>query len=313
MPSLLGVSKAVLENVIFCHQEDSNWPLSEPAPLKKKFDDIFEATRWTKALENIKALRKARTIELKVEVATLEGLRQDKLRADAIVEKKSQLTNDLAKKNEELKNLQDEIEVACMNVKVTYDAAMNYKETLRGARALEEKEALHLENVEALKMTMTESTGELIEPSLSAVSSKSSKSVLLILLPLFRFVETDEELMRSKESFRSRLDTNRNRLEQFSRKVSNKKDENRVLENKCNRALTDKGSLEAEKKNHANVLVERERQIRKISAELGIKGYDIEVLSDEQIKEFTTRLEDEMAKQQNALTKMKVSSGSKGS
>jgi len=77
--------------------------------------------------------------------------------------------------------------------------------------------------------------------------------------------------------------------------------------------LTDKGSLEAEKKNHANVLVERERQIRKISAELGIKGYDIEVLSDEQIKEFTTRLEDEMAKQQNALTKMKVSSGSKGS
>ncbi|EKC98002.1 hypothetical protein A1Q2_07799 [Trichosporon asahii var. asahii CBS 8904] len=44
VPLLLGVSKAILENVIFCHQEDSNWPLSEPAALKKKFDDIFEAT-----------------------------------------------------------------------------------------------------------------------------------------------------------------------------------------------------------------------------------------------------------------------------
>lgn len=55
------MSKAILENVIFCHQEDSNWPLAEPAGLKKKcvlvllavrmltpvyrFDDIFEATK----------------------------------------------------------------------------------------------------------------------------------------------------------------------------------------------------------------------------------------------------------------------------
>ena len=45
IPQLLGVSKSVLENVIFCHQEDSYWPLAEPAALKKKFDDIFEATR----------------------------------------------------------------------------------------------------------------------------------------------------------------------------------------------------------------------------------------------------------------------------
>lgn len=45
VPLLLGVSRAILENVIFCHQEESNWPLSEPAALKKKFDDIFEATK----------------------------------------------------------------------------------------------------------------------------------------------------------------------------------------------------------------------------------------------------------------------------
>jgi DNA repair protein RAD50 len=45
VPLLLGVSRAILENVIFCHQEESNWPLSEPSALKKKFDDIFEATK----------------------------------------------------------------------------------------------------------------------------------------------------------------------------------------------------------------------------------------------------------------------------
>lgn len=46
IPHLLGVSKSVLDNVIFCHQEETWWPLSEPAALKKKFDDIFEATRY---------------------------------------------------------------------------------------------------------------------------------------------------------------------------------------------------------------------------------------------------------------------------
>lgn len=45
VPLLMGVSKAILENVIFVHQDDANWPLAEGAVLKKKFDDIFSATR----------------------------------------------------------------------------------------------------------------------------------------------------------------------------------------------------------------------------------------------------------------------------
>lgn len=45
MTSALGVSKPVLNNVIFCHQEESNWPLSEGKALKEKFDAIFAATK----------------------------------------------------------------------------------------------------------------------------------------------------------------------------------------------------------------------------------------------------------------------------
>jgi DNA repair protein RAD50 len=40
--------QAILENVIFVHQEDSSWPLDDGATLKKKFDDIFSATKYTK-------------------------------------------------------------------------------------------------------------------------------------------------------------------------------------------------------------------------------------------------------------------------
>lgn len=47
IPALMGCSKAILENVVFCHQEDSNWPLEDDgAKLKKRFDDIFAASRY---------------------------------------------------------------------------------------------------------------------------------------------------------------------------------------------------------------------------------------------------------------------------
>lgn len=65
VPDLLGVSKAVLENVIFCHQENSLWPMSPPNDLKKKFDDIFEAVKYTQAVDNIKKLRKEYADNLK--------------------------------------------------------------------------------------------------------------------------------------------------------------------------------------------------------------------------------------------------------
>ena len=65
IPQLMGVKKAVLDNVIFCHQEDSNWPLQEGTALKKKFDDIFESTRYTKALKVISDERKKQRNEMK--------------------------------------------------------------------------------------------------------------------------------------------------------------------------------------------------------------------------------------------------------
>lgn len=46
VPALMGVSKAILENVIFVHQDEANWPLADGATLKKRFDDIFSATKY---------------------------------------------------------------------------------------------------------------------------------------------------------------------------------------------------------------------------------------------------------------------------
>jgi uncharacterized protein with PQ loop repeat len=45
---MLSSLQAVLDNVIFVHQEESNWPLADGATIKKKFDEIFAATKYTK-------------------------------------------------------------------------------------------------------------------------------------------------------------------------------------------------------------------------------------------------------------------------
>ena len=58
------MSPAILDAVIFCHQDESLWPLSEPAALKKRFDEIFEALKYTKAIDNLKVLRKKQVEQL---------------------------------------------------------------------------------------------------------------------------------------------------------------------------------------------------------------------------------------------------------
>ncbi|KAF6215060.1 hypothetical protein GE061_009809 [Apolygus lucorum] len=50
----LGVSKAVLSNVLLCHQEDSNWPLDEDSKVKAKFDEIFGSDKYNKCLDGLK-------------------------------------------------------------------------------------------------------------------------------------------------------------------------------------------------------------------------------------------------------------------
>ena len=52
----MGASQAVLESVIFVHQDESNWPLDDAKTVKKKFDAIFNLAGYTKAGKKTKSL-----------------------------------------------------------------------------------------------------------------------------------------------------------------------------------------------------------------------------------------------------------------
>lgn len=73
VPRKLGVTKAVLDNVIFVHQEESNWPLGELKTVKAKFEAIFESSRYVKAMETIRKLKNEKNAELKFQKSELAG------------------------------------------------------------------------------------------------------------------------------------------------------------------------------------------------------------------------------------------------
>lgn len=68
----LGVSKSILNYVIFCHQDELNWPFDQGKMLKDRFDEIFDSTKFNKALENIGKLHK----DLQGDVRSLNAEKQ---------------------------------------------------------------------------------------------------------------------------------------------------------------------------------------------------------------------------------------------
>ncbi|XP_041979213.1 DNA repair protein RAD50 [Aricia agestis] len=76
----LGVSKAILNSVIFCHQEDSSWPLDEGKKVKERFDEIFDADKYSDCFDKLRKIRKEYATTLKLldqEVAFLTEKKQD--------------------------------------------------------------------------------------------------------------------------------------------------------------------------------------------------------------------------------------------
>lgn len=82
IPELFGVSKAILENVVFCHQEDSLWPFRDNATLKTIFDELFETTSFTKTHENLKTIIRDKRKRLKDQKATMD---MAKVRYDHVI------------------------------------------------------------------------------------------------------------------------------------------------------------------------------------------------------------------------------------
>ncbi|SCM19071.1 DNA repair protein RAD50, putative [Plasmodium chabaudi chabaudi] len=97
IPKLMGVSKALLENVILCHHDESLWPFSESTKIKKKFDELFGDDNFSKILEELVKCKKKMNEVLKKKNYELINIKDS-------YEKKKNIFLEIEKNQAEIEN-----------------------------------------------------------------------------------------------------------------------------------------------------------------------------------------------------------------
>ena len=243
VPILMGVSKAILENVVFVHQEDSNWPLGEGAVLKKKFDDIFSATKYTKALEHIRKLRVEQVGEIKDAKAKCEMLR---VRKDHAVK----LTATRDDNEQKARALEAQIASVDENIEKAMKSVEDMTGALAGARRLAEE-----------KLS--------VDSKLSAVKVENERKVKRIDNV---YTESLEELESLREQFTAKFATMKEELAQLHSEVKDLHMQTDALKDKKDSEFHKIGKLQAEAEQHAKRLanrVEHAKQVAKENREIG--------------------------------------------
>ena len=128
----LGVSKPILNYVIFCHQEESNWPLEEGSKVKDKFDEIFSSAKYQKCLKSIKDVRKGEMEKAKIEKNSAEHFKSDKEFADG-------KNKELLRKMADVERLKTNIDKVMEKINPIMEALNDIKEEEKGFEAVKIK------------------------------------------------------------------------------------------------------------------------------------------------------------------------------
>ncbi|KAL8515845.1 hypothetical protein ACS0TY_014518 [Phlomoides rotata] len=235
IPALMGVSKAVLENVIFVHQDEANWPLQDPSTLKKKFDDIFSATRYTKALEVIKKLHKDQGQEIKAYKLKLEHLQTLK---DAAFKLRESIAQDEAKTETLNCQIQD-LDIKIQNM----DREINQTESL-------------LKDLKKLKEQIATKTGE----RKSKYEELKKREAELT----EENEDTDEELNEWNSKFDGRIASLELKLNKLSREKEDTEEKSRALSEVIAKNNKEIANLQAAIETHMSLKTERDSTIRSL-------------------------------------------------
>jgi DNA repair protein RAD50 len=101
--------------------------------------------RYSKALDAIKSLRKERVAELKADKERLESVHREKLHADKLKSRASDLRATITAKELELEALRMEVETMAKQNKEFYEKATKFRETYLKAQAAQDRQK-HLED-----------------------------------------------------------------------------------------------------------------------------------------------------------------------
>ncbi|XP_027887856.1 DNA repair protein RAD50 [Xiphophorus couchianus] len=268
MISALGVSKPVLNHVIFCHQEDSNWPLSEGKALKDKFDSIFAATKYIKALETMRQLRLKQSQTVKECQVELRYLKQNK-------EKAQQLRETVATKEAQLMASKDSVQQTESHIEPLENRLMEFDQKLGKVMKLDND----IKALDSRKKQMEEDNKEL-EETMEQV-----------------FQGSDEELQDIYQNHQRTVKEKERRLTDCQKELERAGWECQRLNRVKADLLVEQGRLQLEADRHTQNVKSRDTLVRSLSSHLEMEGYDRPPFTSLQLESFhrhvTQRLEQE--------------------
>eukprot|EP01065_Artemidia_motanka_P016629 TRINITY_DN2024_c0_g1_i2.p1 TRINITY_DN2024_c0_g1~~TRINITY_DN2024_c0_g1_i2.p1 ORF type:complete len:1318 (+),score=467.78 TRINITY_DN2024_c0_g1_i2:96-4049(+) len=204
IPDLMGISKPILDNVAFLHQDDANWPLSDSATLKKKFDEIFSAARYTKALDDLRKEMKAQRETVREHTANLATFQEQRSTAN-------QLRQQCEKDESKVRQLQDRLGTLQRAVE---DADGRCREMMVQADKIQQLESQHLMLEGAVKALREER--DRCEASLEHRAKDTDEELNMALA---RFGELLAGLRRRSEELAAQLAGARNEENSVARRV----------------------------------------------------------------------------------------------
>jgi DNA repair protein RAD50 len=267
IPQYLGVSKAVLENVIFCHQEDSLWPMSEPSKLKLKFDEIFEAMKYTLAVGSLKTITKDKKIELGQLEIIEKNAKEDKSRAEQSEKKQAELFDQIEALRLSFDKVDAECEEAQQKAREAYNNAARYEKIVA--------------QLEGKRITL----------------QANKESVAALQDDLKHMAESDSELQGMLDQYEERVATYASQYDDSRRQYASLKQNLQDTRSSLGNKQSEIGKHEAQREQYERQLEQRDSVIKETAKRHGIRGFDYDI-TDKQIADFQHLLR-KMARDQN--------------
>ncbi|KAF4986602.1 hypothetical protein FDECE_15861 [Fusarium decemcellulare] len=273
IPERLGVSPAILDAVIFCHQDESLWPLSEPAALKKRFDEIFEAMKYTKAIDNLKVLRKK-------QVEQLGKLQNDEAHNKVNKDRGERAEKRMKALQAEIEGSRDTCESISAEMEETQDKIRNIRETANSHLAIVQNLNTKREQLEYREEAVKELKTTIDELHENDASLESE---------LAHYEDRMQHLQEEADQNKAQYSELQNELAQSRKDLSAK--------------LSEQGKHQSDKDKYERQLKMRMEMIQETAQSYGFSGFDGE-LSDQHVKSFNDRLQKLLSEKKRDLERL---------
>ncbi|NXQ51511.1 RAD50 protein, partial [Anthoscopus minutus] len=275
MISALGVSKSVLNNVIFCHQEESNWPLSEGKALKQKFDEIFSATRYIKALEALRQVRLKQSLKVKECQTELKYLKQNKEKAQEIQDHLSNREAQLVASKENVISIENQLEPLKSSLAVVEQSLTKVMRLDNDVKALESR-----------KRQMEKDNQDLLQ--------KMEKV----------FQGTDEQLRDRHQNHQRIVKEKEKRLLDCKRDLDRATKECQRYNTEKSELLIERGRLQLQADRHQEHIVTRDSLIQSLAAQLELDGFERAPFTERHVARFCKLVKDRQERDTEAANCM---------